>query len=89
MSVEAKRFRHRAIAIHQVPVGNVVAAGAGQQGAQPQQPEHQSLIQALIGDCGLQFLHGGPDIELGFHLARAHWGHAMPPNRHQPALPGR
>jgi ribosomal-protein-alanine N-acetyltransferase len=29
----------------------------------------------LIGDCGLQYLDGGPDIELGFHLARAHWGH--------------
>jgi ribosomal-protein-alanine N-acetyltransferase len=29
----------------------------------------------LIGDCGPQYLDGGPDIELGFHLARAHWGH--------------
>ena len=29
----------------------------------------------LVGDCGLQYLDGGPDIELGFHLARAHWGH--------------
>jgi RimJ/RimL family protein N-acetyltransferase len=28
----------------------------------------------LIGDCGLQYLDGGPDIELGFHLAPAHWG---------------
>jgi ribosomal-protein-alanine N-acetyltransferase len=28
----------------------------------------------LIGDCGLQYLDGGPDIELGFHLARTLWG---------------
>lgn len=28
----------------------------------------------LIGDCGLQFLDGGPDIELGFHLGREYWG---------------
>jgi RimJ/RimL family protein N-acetyltransferase len=28
----------------------------------------------LIGDCGLQYLDGGPDIELGFHLARGYWG---------------
>jgi RimJ/RimL family protein N-acetyltransferase len=28
----------------------------------------------LIGDCGLQFLDGGPDVELGFHLGRGYWG---------------
>src|SRR5919198_1435803 len=28
----------------------------------------------LIGDCGLQYLDGGPDIELGFHIARSRWG---------------
>lgn len=28
----------------------------------------------LIGDCGLQFLPGRSELELGFHLARAHWG---------------
>lgn len=28
----------------------------------------------LIGDCGLQYLAGEPDIELGFHIARAQWG---------------
>ena len=27
----------------------------------------------LIGDCGLQFLPGRPALELGFHIARAHW----------------
>lgn len=29
----------------------------------------------LIGDCGLQFLPGRPELELGFHFARAYWGH--------------
>jgi [ribosomal protein S5]-alanine N-acetyltransferase len=29
----------------------------------------------VIGDCGLQFLPGRPDLELGFHLARSYWGH--------------
>ena len=29
----------------------------------------------LIGDCGLQFLPGRTDLELGFHFARAYWGH--------------
>ena len=28
----------------------------------------------VIGDCGLQFLPGTSDLELGFHLAKAHWG---------------
>jgi [ribosomal protein S5]-alanine N-acetyltransferase len=28
----------------------------------------------LIGDCGLQYLDGGPDIELGFHLGRRYRG---------------
>lgn len=28
----------------------------------------------LIGDCGLQFLPGRPELELGFHFARAYWG---------------
>lgn len=35
----------------------------------------EKASRQLIGDCGLQYLDGGPDIELGFHLARAHWGH--------------
>ena len=30
LSLEAKRFRHRAIATHQIPVGNIVVAGYGQ-----------------------------------------------------------
>jgi ribosomal-protein-alanine N-acetyltransferase len=29
---------------------------------------------AVIGDCGLKFLEGGQDIELGFHFARRYWG---------------
>ncbi|GAA4289737.1 hypothetical protein GCM10023161_33020 [Mycobacterium paraffinicum] len=29
----------------------------------------------LVGDCGLQFLPGRNDLELGFHFARPHWGH--------------
>jgi len=28
----------------------------------------------VIGDCGLQFLPGTPNLELGFHLARVYWG---------------
>jgi [ribosomal protein S5]-alanine N-acetyltransferase len=28
----------------------------------------------LVGDCGLQYLDGGPEIELGFHFARSRWG---------------
>jgi RimJ/RimL family protein N-acetyltransferase len=28
----------------------------------------------LVGDCGVQLLEGGPDVELGFHLRRSVWG---------------
>ena len=35
--LRSQRFRHRAIATHQVPVGDVVAAGPREQRAQPQQ----------------------------------------------------
>ena len=28
----------------------------------------------LIGDCGIQLLEGGPDVELGFHLRASAWG---------------
>lgn len=28
----------------------------------------------VIGECGLQYLDGGTDIELGYKLARARWG---------------
>lgn len=31
----------------------------------------------VIGECGLQYLDGGPDIELGYKLGRAHWGHGF------------
>ena len=47
VSFEAKRFRHRAVAIRQVAVGVVIAAGPGNQGAQPQQPDvaqHQTFV---------------------------------------------
>jgi hypothetical protein len=37
VALEAKRFRHRAITIHQVAVCDVVASSAGQQSAQRQQ----------------------------------------------------
>ena len=30
--------------------------------------------ERLVGDCGFQYLDAGPDIELGFHFARSHWG---------------
>ena len=39
VSFEAKRFRHGAVAIPEVPVGNLVAAGPRQQRPQPQQPD--------------------------------------------------
>jgi [ribosomal protein S5]-alanine N-acetyltransferase len=29
---------------------------------------------AVIGDCGLKVLEDGPDVELGFHVARQYWG---------------
>jgi [ribosomal protein S5]-alanine N-acetyltransferase len=28
----------------------------------------------VIGECGVHYLEGGPDIELGYKLARARWG---------------
>jgi [ribosomal protein S5]-alanine N-acetyltransferase len=28
----------------------------------------------VIGECGVHYLEGGPDIELGYKLARASWG---------------
>jgi [ribosomal protein S5]-alanine N-acetyltransferase len=28
----------------------------------------------LVGDCGIQLLEGGPDVELGFHLRASVWG---------------
>ena len=27
----------------------------------------------VIGECGVHYFDGGPDIELGYRLARAHW----------------
>ena len=35
----------------------------------------QTASGLLLGDCGLQFLPERPDLELGFHFARRHWGH--------------
>jgi [ribosomal protein S5]-alanine N-acetyltransferase len=29
---------------------------------------------SLVGDCGMQLLEGGPDVELGFHLRTSVWG---------------
>jgi ribosomal-protein-alanine N-acetyltransferase len=34
----------------------------------------EKASRKVIGECGLQYLGGGPDIELGYKLARAHWG---------------
>jgi len=31
----------------------------------------------VIGECGVHYLEGGPDIELGYKLARAHWGRGL------------
>ena len=33
----------------------------------------------LIGDCGLvwQEIDGGPELEVGYHFHRAHWGHGF------------
>lgn len=28
----------------------------------------------IIGECGVHYLEDGPDIELGYKLARAFWG---------------
>jgi RimJ/RimL family protein N-acetyltransferase len=31
----------------------------------------------VIGECGVHYLEGGPDIELGCKLARASWGQGL------------
>jgi RimJ/RimL family protein N-acetyltransferase len=31
----------------------------------------------VIGECGLQYLDGGPEIELGYKLARRCWGRGL------------
>jgi [ribosomal protein S5]-alanine N-acetyltransferase len=31
----------------------------------------------VIGECGLHYFDGGPDIELGYRLARASWGQGL------------
>ena len=31
----------------------------------------------VIGECGLHYLEGGPDIELGYKLARPYWGQGL------------
>jgi [ribosomal protein S5]-alanine N-acetyltransferase len=31
----------------------------------------------VFGECGVHYLEGGPDIELGYKLARAYWGHGF------------
>jgi hypothetical protein len=51
MPFEAKRFRDGAIPIHQVPVGDVVAAGTEEQRPQPQQPD-VAYSQPVIGGRG-------------------------------------
>jgi len=31
----------------------------------------------VIGECGVHYLEGGPDIELGYRLARTYWGRGL------------
>jgi RimJ/RimL family protein N-acetyltransferase len=31
----------------------------------------------VIGECGVHYLEDGPDIELGYKLARAYWGQGL------------
>jgi [ribosomal protein S5]-alanine N-acetyltransferase len=31
----------------------------------------------VIGECGVHYLEGGPDIELGYKLARVYWGQGL------------
>jgi ribosomal-protein-alanine N-acetyltransferase len=31
----------------------------------------------IIGECGVHYLEDGPDIELGYKLARAYWGQGL------------
>jgi [ribosomal protein S5]-alanine N-acetyltransferase len=31
----------------------------------------------VVGECGLQYLDDGPEIELGYKLARAYWGRGL------------
>jgi len=31
----------------------------------------------VVGECGLEYLDGGPEIELGYKLARAFWGRGL------------
>jgi hypothetical protein len=47
MPLEAKRFRHVAVAIPVFTIAGLVTVGTGQQRAQPQQPDvayHQTLV---------------------------------------------
>jgi [ribosomal protein S5]-alanine N-acetyltransferase len=34
----------------------------------------EAASEMVIGECGMHYFDGGPDIELGYRLARAHWG---------------
>lgn len=31
----------------------------------------------VIGECGLEYFDGRPEIELGYKIARQHWGHGF------------
>ena len=43
----------------------------------------------ILGDCGLQYLDGGPEIELGFHIGRSYWGHGYATRLRRLVLLGR
>jgi hypothetical protein len=64
MSLEAKGFRHVAVAVSTIPMCGPIAAHTGQQGTQPQQPD---LVhnEPLIGRHCRQPLNGGGAIMCG------------------------
>jgi RimJ/RimL family protein N-acetyltransferase len=37
----------------------------------------EKASETVIGECGLHYLEGGPDIELGYRFARARWGRGL------------
>jgi class 3 adenylate cyclase len=75
MPFEAKRFGHRAIAVGEVSIGDLVAAGTGQQSPQSQQNEiapgpsgdHRVGGQALDRSLGLLNVAVSTAFQQGFH----------------------
>ena len=75
VSFEAKRCRHVAVAVGEVSIGDLVAAGTGQQSPQSQQNEvapgpsveHRLGGQALDRSLGLRNIAVGAAFQQGFH----------------------